>query len=271
MRDGVWTLDAMSEMCKDVTFDINGDNVLDHHDSFGFGNNYSGTQEFVCAGGGRYAVLDSDGKPVITFGDDIMVQAAEKVIAFFNDFTRVIWTDNIKGVSNAWAELNNMVMDDRLLFRAGNIYNIKQFRVMEGDFGILPTPKLDDTIADYQNGVMTHACIGYSIPQTVSDTDKVAILLEAIAYESNIVKDAYYETTLTGKITRDEESRESLDIIFGTAYYDLGKVFGWGKLQNALDNAVKAGGGFVSQYEKVKEKAQLEMEDTYNSFLDIAA
>ena len=58
-----------------------------------------------------------------------------------------------------------------------------------------------------------------------------------------------------------------LEIIFNSKCYDLGKTFDWAKMEtNAVTNAIKAPGTFVSKYDANKEKAETEMAKTYDFF-----
>ncbi|MHB1152225.1 MAG: hypothetical protein ACYC00_07915, partial [Eubacteriales bacterium] len=172
----------------------------------------------------------------------------------------------MKGVENGWTEVNNMLIDNRLLFRLANIYNIKQFRDMIDDFGILPGPKFDESQENYYHLISTHASLGISVPITQTDPERVGLLLEALAYESAEVAKAHYDVTLTGKFARDEESLVSLEIIFNSKVYDIGKVFGWGSLGDVIDNAVKQGGNFASLYEKSITRAQTALDESYALF-----
>ena len=51
-------------------------------------------------------------------------------------------------------------------------------------------------------------------------------ILEAISRESKKqLVPAYYDVALQGKITRDEDSKEMLDLIFNNRMYDIGLIF----------------------------------------------
>ena len=59
--------------------------------------------------------------------------------------------------------------------------------------------------------------------------------IEALASESHYtVIPEYYNVNLQGKISRDEESREMLDIIFANRHYDLGEIYDPGNIANTL-------------------------------------
>ena len=270
--DGTWTLDVLYETGKALTFDVDGDGDTDHHDSYGFGNDFSGAEAFWFSTGSNYARLDKNGKPVLTVLEDRAVNAMDKINEQFNDDSYMIWASDVQaaGEPNGWNTLNDMLTDGRLLFRPGCIYNCKQYRDMVDDFGMLPYPKLDDTQDRYYMNVMTHASQGISIPVTNPDLDRTGLLLEAIAYASEGVHKAYYDVTLTGKMARDEESVKVLEIIFDSHCYDIGKIFGWGGFNALVNTVVQNHQGFVSTIESAMTSAQTAMEKSYEDFMAAA-
>ena len=263
---GKWTFDKMYELGKTVTSDLNGDGKLDMHDSYGYGNDYTGAQSWHSSSGEKIAELDPDGVPRIVIGNERSHQIMDRITEIFNDRDFMIWASEIKGVPNAWLELNNMLISGRLLFRSGNIYNIKQYRVMMDDFGLLPGPKYNEDQKGHAMLVYTHACSGVCIPVTNTDLERTGIVLEAMAFESAPVADAYYNVTLTGKFARDEESLQMLEIIFASRTYDIGKVFGWGKLTDVIYNTVKTDTSFASKYEAVAVSVEAAMTESYAAF-----
>ncbi|MHB1151506.1 MAG: hypothetical protein ACYCWE_14295 [Eubacteriales bacterium] len=269
--EGIWTYDVLYNMSKIVSYDVNGDGLLDWNDSFGYGDDYNGGQYLFHSAGERIATLNSEGKPELTLLSNRTNSIMDELIKVLRDKTCVIWVSEMKNVGNGWLELNNMLTDGRLLFREANIYNIKQYREMTDDFGLLPGPKFNDEQAKYYQCIDSHACSGVCVPMTATNLERTGIILEALAYESIKIKDAYYNVTLTGKYTRDEESLDMLKIIFDSRMYDIGKVFGWGNLTSVIDNTIKNGEGFTSLYEKSVIKAQESMEKSYELFIQIPA
>ncbi len=274
VRSGAFTLDFMYESGKTVTFDVDGDGQLTYKDSYGLGTDYTDAEVFLIASGENIARLDKDGRPEITVLNERSASVMEKINAQFNDETYMIWATVILqkyGISANWAELNNMLFDGRLLYRVANIYNIKQYRVMMDDFGMLPLPKYDEKQENYRTFISSHAATAVSVPATNTGLERTGLLLEALAYASESVRTAYYDVTLTSKYARDEESLAILDLIFASRSYDIGKVFGWGGFTNVINNSVKNKGGFVSSVESVLPAAQEAMEKSYAAFMEDTA
>ena len=98
------------------------------------------------------------------------------------------------------------------------------------------------------------------IPKTVSDTEKISIIIEALAAESyRSVMPAFYEVSLKTKYSRDEESEAMLDyirdgIIFDYGYFNssvAGDLAYIGSNLYASKNP-----NFLSYYEKLAPKAE---------------
>ena len=90
-----------------------------------------------------------------------------------------------------------------------------------------------------------------------------------MAYHSKPVQEAFYDITLTGKFTRDEESREMLDIIFENITYDIGKAFGWGGYIAQMLTATQQNKGFAALVEANKSKAEAEIKKSFEIFSEI--
>jgi len=122
---------------------------------------------------------------------------------------------------HAW-ESQIPMSSGRVLFHADPLSVAVRIRATDVDFGILPFPKregLNEYLSLSWNGFMV-------IPQT-ADLDKVGIVAEALAAQSfRYVIPAYYDSLLTHRLLRDEDSREMLDIIFAGATYDFALNFG---------------------------------------------
>ena len=70
---------------------------------------------------------------------------------------------------------------------------------------------------------------GFGISSAIADEARQSMLsavMEAIAYHSNeIVRPAYYETTLRTKIAKDPQSARMFDLIVDNIYIDAGIIY----------------------------------------------
>jgi hypothetical protein len=48
------------------------------------------------------------------------------------------------------------------------------------------------------------------------------------------LRPSFYESTLKGKMLRDTDSEEMLDIILNSRTYDLGRIYDWGGITGTL-------------------------------------
>ena len=111
-------------------------------------------------------------------------------------------------------------------------------RSSDADFGIIPHPKFDET---QKNCIVSPHSYGntlLTVPVTTRDPDRTGFILEAFSAKSaEIVTPAFYDKTLIGKSTRDDESAEMLELIFSSKKYDIGNFFAWGDLTNKVMTA----------------------------------
>ena len=91
-------------------------------------------------------------------------------------------------------------------------------------YGIAPMPKFSELQKSYYSYVQDQVtCMGIS--SVVGDSERqemLAAVLEAMAYHSYLlVRPAYYETALSERYMQDPQSKEVLDMIFDTLYFDF--------------------------------------------------
>lgn len=73
------------------------------------------------------------------------------------------------------------------------------------------------------------------IPTSNYDPEMTGYFIEVLASESRYdLLPVYYDINLKGKVSRDEESQEMLDVIFGNRIYDLGQIYDPGDFSNTL-------------------------------------
>jgi len=263
VKEGKWTIDAMYTFAQGSTTDLNGDGTMDINDAYGIGSDYGLACVVFYGTGGQLARISADGSPEIVFNNERNEAVIETLAKVYCDTNASIMVTNMG--SDGWTKLNNMLMENRLLFRLGSIYDLKDFREMIDDFGILPNPKYDEAQEDYCHIISTNWCPCISVPVTITGEalERTTILLEALSCYSDQVVEAYYDVNLSTKLVRDEESADMFDIIFETKYYDLGKVFNWGSIEGIIGTVVQAGGGFASTYARSESKIIEAMEKTW--------
>ena len=117
-------------------------------------------------------------------------------------------------------------MNDHALFTIAGVREVGTFRSMETDYGVLPLPKYDSEHEDYASLVWVHDDSVLGIPAEVKNKDMVALVVEAMSYYSWYdVYPKFYDTVIIGRSTRDEQSKEMLEIVFRTRLYDPGQFW----------------------------------------------
>jgi hypothetical protein len=214
---------------------------------------------------------DAGDFPYLTMNTERGALAAEKAFEIVTDKSASVLANELKGIPNPWTDgINKMFQEDRALFLLAQITFIHKTRTMESDFGILPSPKLDETQAKYHSSINPGVSNCVAVPITAAEKDKTSVILEALTAESKYtLMPAYYDTTITNKMMRDEESAEMLDIILSSRVFDLGFIFNWGDLGNVPLSLYPKGGNFVSTYEKREPKAISDMEKTIEAFKNL--
>lgn len=135
VKENKWTLDALHAYAQVATIDLNGDGALDKNDTFGFGSDYNIAAILFYGSGGQLAKIKADGSPELVLNTMQHEAIIEKLATLYCDANTSIMVTNIG--SDGWTVLDNMLMEDRMLFRPGSIYDINEYREMISDFGIL--------------------------------------------------------------------------------------------------------------------------------------
>ena len=112
-----------------------------------------------------------------------------------------------------------------MLFNTNFLYATESFRDMSDDFGIVPMPKYDENQESYRTRIGTSTSM-FFIPKTTSNAGTVGAVCEALAYygKENVVP-TWYEIALKEKYTRDEDTKEMVDLIRSSASIAFDCVF----------------------------------------------
>lgn len=146
---------------------------------------------------------------------------------------------------------------------------VENYRNMDADFGILPMPKYDTAQETYYHTVNSNTCSTIEIPvSSAVDTEFTGIIIEAMSAESTYtIREAYYEINLGTKITRDEESKVMLDIIFSTRIYDIGEIYNWGGVGDSVRGIMqKKSSDFTSMITKASPNVMKQLDKFIETF-----
>lgn len=222
VRDGNWTYDEMFGLCRKFVKDLDGNGEFNELDQYGitssikvlFGALYSGSGE-------RF--VDSNENGDLYFS----VPSSNRAISILEKLFEYYSEQNVfyKAASGNTIGLNQYEIfeDGQVLIIGIPLKQIDRFRNMEQDIGILPIPKYEASQEKYYS--TTSSVIVTALPMSVpSDRyENIGILLESLSHQSHdTVRNAYYDVVLKGKYSRDVESEDMVDIIFGSMTCDIG-------------------------------------------------
>lgn len=267
VKEGTWTQDVLLSSMEAASIDLNGDGQRDAADQWGNVGESFDVMGYMVGAGARCFTKDENDMPVFDALSERYVDAYAKASAI-NDNTDICLT--ITKAGGSWDVLDTVFTEGRCLFSYVGLNRVTLFREMEADFGILPTPKFDETQEKYYNTVSTWGANLFAVPKTTEDLERTGIILEALSAESMYtLTPAYYDVTLKTKAARDEESSAMLDIIFASRVFELGNFYGWGGIFDLPGTQSAAGKtDIVSAVEGKMKTVNAAMEKTINAVLE---
>lgn len=265
VKNNNWTLETFAGLVKQVSEDLNGDGLRDENDRYGLLVWDDAVMGIINGIGEKCATVSDDGTITLTLYNERTSSALDKYFdIIYDETTALCYQRKLKSASDIW---NN----NQGLFWMSTLGNVPALRTMEADFGIVPYPKLDSAQESYHQTVSPYNSQFYCAPILLRNCECTGRVLDALAYYGKeIVTPAYYEKTIVGQSTRDEESVEMLDIIFSTVAYDLGYYYQLGDFNSELIYMVREyDRGFTARYESNKLSAESKL-DKINAAFDTA-
>lgn len=255
-----WTIDnyrAFAEAYGADT-DNDGNHVNDKEDEYGIYIWDDIMMGIVNASGIKCCEINDE------TGELELILYSEKFVDAFNKFTLYAYNKDTtcayqrNGYEADWGSI--AFKEGRALFYMSNLGGAIALREMDDDFGILPLPLYDENQDRYYNSIASWSGAFYCIPRNAygaEDFARAGYITQALAYESlYTLTPAYYDQTLKGKTSRDEESSAMLDLIFATRTYDFGWYFEIGNYNEGIMNLLRNYSSDVtSMYEKSQKVA----------------
>ena len=272
VKDGTWTLDRFKSYVTDINSDLNGDGVMDYEDRWGYFSEDGNSYMYYCSNGGTVITIDGD-TAYLSYNTPRNVELASAAIELtVNPETTLRANKLVESSSLGWTAASNWFAAGGALIRSTSMEPVpRDFRALDVNFGIVPYPKLDESQEDYHSMGDNASARVIGVPVT-SDAEFVSTILEVLAAESvNTVSDAFYDRCLDGKIMRDVESTEMLDIIFRNKVFDLGLIYNVGSFKDKLVNQEKKGSTEVaSVFASIEKNAQKTLEKILEDFKELA-
>ncbi|HBR32373.1 MAG TPA: hypothetical protein DD733_09850, partial [Clostridiales bacterium] len=281
VNDGKWTYDAMYEMAKSVSKADDNGQFGTTGGTYGLLGEGYGTGILVEGSGVCSAQKTNDGGIELLVDSEQSVNAFDKVFNLMTDKTTTLRVEQLG--ETGWTDVSNAFVSGRGLFYLTTTSSISGIRDSKSedkvDFGVIPIPKYDEEQEKYFNGVNVYQATVMAVPTTnVEKRDATIYLMEALGYFSKYpstgesVTNAYYETTLKLKsVDFVDEDEKMLDNVFNNRLYDIGAIYNWGGNLIGIYSATMRSGSntLVSSYEKIKNGAQMAMEQTIEDYKNL--
>ena len=267
VNNSKWTMDKFIDMATQVTEDTDGDGKYTDADKYGAMVWDDTMMGVVNCSGAKCVTINSEGLMELTLNTETVVDTVTKFLDFATQkqyccaYQRLNWNDSL---------LVNMFSGDQSLFLTQLIQIVPKMRDMDTDFGILPIFKYSETQTEYYTAMGSWHSVFFCVPNGQQNVERTGIITEMLACEGKYdLTEAYYEKTLVGKTTRDEESRAMLDIIFSSRVYDLGWYFQVGSYnENVMNLFRNYNNNFASMYKTSSKIAQKSIEKNNKAFIE---
>ena len=264
VENGTWTLDRLLQTSKGVSLD-NGDSVWDETDQYGLALSIGSSTMFgVSFGESVYPVKIVNGE--VAEVDEI--KWADIVSRLYT-----LFYDNDNGTyvgEHLSSTATSIFVNGGALYYVGALCEAPSyFRDMTDDFGVLPMPKYDEKQKDYRTPLSGGSAVfGTSRLHFNSDNTFIGFVTEALAIASGrYIRSAVYETVFENQITRDEESKKTLEIIENSIFADFvflhaGGINGYyGEIHMLL-------GQKMDQYASMRKRYKTKVEGYYRDVIE---
>lgn len=275
VEDNEWTLEKFGSLVKAVGEDKDQNGIYDSNDTYGLLTWNDAMLSILGASGEKICSINND-KLELTFYNERVVSLYDmwEDIVFDQAHSYNYQYNNVEGKAtptSSWDEARIRMFDsEQALFYTTLLTTVEKHRNSETDFGILPFPKYDSNQKDYGHAVSAFHCAFVCVP-TLAASPRVGAILEELAYQGKkLLTPAYYDQTLIGQYTRDEESAAMLDLIFATRVYDVGIYYTIGDYRTALGRLYVTRSALSSLYDANLGQAEKKI-DQINQVFAITA
>lgn len=274
MKNNEWTIDNWAKMVTSVSVDLDNDGKMTEWDQYGTLMEHHNPRMFLYASGLRATTNDENGYPQITLmsNGDKTVNLYEKLKAVFtNEACSYCMTCSpvefdSSQYSHKYSYLRYLFTHDLYLFHYTSEGAMASFAEMESEFGVVPFPKYDQyqelyqTIYPYNNNLL-------AIPSVNEDIERTAVLLEDMNYFSSFtVVPAWFDTLLTRRYARDDESEESLHILRNNCVYDIGLYYNFGGLRDSILDVDPRQSNISRNYARLEKAINASIKKIYKDF-----
>lgn len=233
-----WTFDEFARLIKSVSEDVDGNGTYDANDIYGLIASHGTSGAAFSVGMGIKALdIRSDGSYDLVLSNERNKTMLDKIVEVTSSQNTYLLTDYSKE-----NDIAKQFANGGGLFYSGFLTDAYQFfRDMTDDYGLLPFPKYEASQEEYRTTVTGGTGL-LAIPKSVNDLDMTGHVTEALAIESyNYVYPAVFDTVMSNKLLRDEESERMYKLIMEGLEIDFGRTFKYSNYIDIFPNLVASG------------------------------
>ena len=216
--EGKWTLDKFAELGKAVINDVNGNGSnYDEDDVIALAIGDTALAiGFVPGCGQPISAKNEEGVLEMTLNSERMLQIVDKLVSM-SETPGFIYAKGItEGTGSSYSSGN-------VLYSRGGPSNMASVSDYEFDTGIVPMPKFDEAQEKYMCNTTSYLM---AVSGQIKNPDMVGATLEYLSWDSkNEVSPTYYDVLLKTRYSSDMETREMMNIIFDSIFYEVGGVY----------------------------------------------
>ena len=276
VRNGVWTNDRFFEMCEVATNDLNGDGKWTDTDGYGVVevNNMFWTN-FWIADDVKLVDKDEEGDLFYNALNNEKFYNVSQYLSRKTNGNHLVFEvggkipiTTYKTDGSAYNLAMSMFMGGNVMFCAASLITLLDARGMEDDFGIIPYPRSEEVAAGTSYNSRTFGGFPYVVPSNKNDAEKerTSVIMEALACASyNLVKPALFDKVFRGKVSRNPDSVEMMEMIIENRVTDLGETYLFDYVEAPIEAIFAAGDAMnVASKTASLEKQATKMIGKYN-------
>ena len=270
--DGKWTYDTFKSISEAVYSDINGNSKADEEDIIG--TRLCWNQDIMAlqfCTGVPLTERDANNIPQLVADSEKMIDVVNRLYNVAFETTGIVYGKEREPRENEIA--SKQFIEDRSMFYFGQLQSAEYLRDMKSDYGVIPTPKLDEAQEQYYSYVF-EVMRFMALPYNCKKSEAVCAMLEEMAFEGyQNVSPVYYETVIKNKYTRDDVSSQMIDLVRDGMLTDIARIHmsSWSGISCLVRDTLffnKKSHDFSSEFEKQRKKIEKGGEDFIAGFLE---
>ena len=230
VESGEWTIDLLATYAEQVLNDLDGNDIINEQDFYGFLGKDDVCVSFFMGSGSQIVTKTDEYTYELTVGEDRDIDVMEDIVYYMNED----WFYNQHVANIDDIQYTQLFTSGHGLFFWMRLDEVTNMRASEVDFGILPIPKYEEDQDFYYSMVSPHTTGILSIPSSLSGDrlERVGMIIEALSANSHYnLQYAYVDQSLMTKFSKDEESASSVAKVLEHRVFDPGYLYDFGSIR----------------------------------------